>query len=290
MLLTLNRTILSMSIGLALGMPAMADVLYSTMPSPVPVNVPSLGYEATSTAEFGQGIALAGGGAASLSSVDVLMSDWALESTYETVGTSTGFYVPLTLNLYNVGPGDSVGSLIDTDTIDAFIQWRPEADPIACGSAFLGSDGQCYNGLAQVVTFDLSNVDVPNQFIYGLAFNTTDYGSNPTGVPGPYESLNFGLMGDGVDPVTPSTGSDLVANSAYWNTSQASFYLDGGAGGVGIFRLDANDWEGYDPAVTFNGSVSAVPEPHDVGLFAGLMVLCFSFFVRRRNRRAVRVE
>jgi hypothetical protein len=232
------------------------------MPSPVPYNVFSLGYEATSTAEFGQGVQLAGAGGALLSQADVLMSDWALESTYETVGTSTGFYVPLTLDFYEVGPGDSVGSLFAIDTIDALILWRPEASSSCTSGAWLAGDGNCYNGLAQVVTFDLGGLSVPNQFIYGLAFNTTDYGADPTGVPGPYDSLNFGLIGDGVDPVTPSVGSDLVANSAYWNTSYGPFYGDGGAGGVGTFRLDADDWEGFDPAVDFEGV--SVPEPASI--------------------------
>lgn len=259
---------------------ANADVLYSTMPSPVPPNVPSVGYEATSAAEFGQGVQLAGPGGALLSQADVLMSDWALESTYETVGTSTGFNVPLTLNFYNVGPGDSVGSLFATDTINALILWRPEASGGCAGGAWLAGDGNCYDGLAQVVTFDLSGLSVPNQFIYGLSFNTTDYGADPTGVSGPYDSLNIGLMGDGVDPVTPSVGSDLVANSAYWNTLVAGFYGDGGAGGVGTFRLDAGAWEGYDPAADFEGV--SVPEPASV-LLLGTLVLGLAFRMRRKQ-------
>lgn len=273
-----RRIVLSLTTALLfLAAGANADVLYSTMPSPVPYNVPSLGYEATSTAEFGQGVQLTGLGGGLLSQADVLMSNWALESTYEKVGTSTGFYVPLTLNFYDVGPGDSVGSLFATDTIDAFILWRPEASPSCTGGAWLAGDGQCYNGLAQVVTFDLGALSVPNQFIYGLAFNTTDYGADPTGVPGPYDSLNFGLIGNGITPVTPSVGSDLVANSAYWNTSVASFYGDGGAGGVGIFRLDANDWEGYDPAIDFEGI--SVPEPASI-LLLGTLVLGLAFRMR----------
>jgi hypothetical protein len=271
--LSLTTALLFLTVG------ANADVLYSTMPSPVPPNVPSLGYEATSTAEFGQGVQLAGAGGALLSQADVLMSDWALESSYEKVGTSTGFTVPLTLNLYNVGPGDSVGSLFATDTIDALILWRPEASA-GCGGAWLAGDGNCYNGLAQVVTFDLGGLSVPNQFIYGLAFNTTDYGANPTGVPGPYESLNFGFLSDGVDPVAPSVGSDLVANSAYWNTTYGPFYGDGGAGGVGTFRLDADDWEGYDPAVDFEGV--SVPEPASI-LLLGTLVLGLAFRMRKKQ-------
>jgi len=271
--------VLFVALGSLLALPAFADIVYSTMPSPIPPNVPSLGYQATQTAEFGQGVELAGG-ATTLSSADVLMSDWALKSTWDPSGTSTGFTVPLTLNIYNVGAGDSVGSLIGSVTTNAFIQWRPEASSGCTGGAFMGSDGGCYSGLAQTVTFNLGNLAVPGQFIYGLAFNTETWGASPVGVDGPYDSLNFGVLGDGINPVTPFVGSDLVANSAYWNTSTASNYGDGGAGGTGTFRLDANDWEGFDPAITFD---SAVPEPRFAGLLAGLVVLA-GLFVARRQR------
>lgn len=246
-----------------------ADILvYNTVPSPLPTNIPSFSYEATATSEFGQGVSLASG-STTLSTAQVVLSDWAMESTYETIGMSTGFYVPLTLNLYDVGAGDSVGSLFASYTIDPEILWRPEAS-VGCGTAFLGTNGNCYNGLAQVVTFDLGTLTVPGQFIYGLSFNTTDYGVTPTGVSEPYDSLNFGLLGNGVGTVTPSIGSDLVANSAYLDTSDAGNYGDGGAGGVGAFRLDANDWQGYDPAVSFS-----TPEPSAITLamLAGAVIL-----------------
>jgi hypothetical protein len=273
-------------VGISAAIPASADVVYSTMPTPIPPNVPSLGYQATQTAEFGQGVDLSSSGGATLGSAQVLMSNWALESTYEPVGTSAGFTVPLTLNLYNVGPGDSVGSLISSTTIDALINWRPEASSGCTGGAYMASDGNCYNGQDQVVTFNLANVAVPQQFIYGLAFNTQTWGANPTGTTGPYNSLNFGLLGDGTNPVTPFVGTDISPNSAYWNTSTAGYYGDGGAGGTDTFRLDANNWQGYDPAVTFFSS-SAVPEPRNVGLFAGLIVFAGLYFTRRIRRASI---
>ncbi len=64
---------------------ATADTLYSGMPSPMPPNVPSLGYEATSTSELGQGVQLPGGYGAVLSSASILTSNWAMESTYESL-------------------------------------------------------------------------------------------------------------------------------------------------------------------------------------------------------------
>ena len=251
-------------IGLALlaVAPAQASLVYTSLPGGTVYNVTSLGYEATATVEFGQGVSIAG--SAVLSQAQILLSNWALESTYEPVGTSTGFDVPLTLNLYQVGAGNSVGDLITTDTIDAHIVWRPEANA-ACGKGWL-SPGGCYNGIAQIVTFDLGNVTVPDAFIWGLSFDTTHYGASPTGVPGPYDSLNVGLSSGA------SEGSDLAPNSAFWNTGNGSLYQLGGAGGT--FRLDQGGWAGYDPAAEFD---AAAPEPMSLLLVgAGLVGLALA--------------
>jgi hypothetical protein len=248
---------------LALTPAAFASDIYDSIPSPLPPNAPSLGYEATSTAEFGGLIQFAGGAASyPLQSATVAMSDWTYLSQWSqavngTTVTTQGFFIPLTLNLYDVtAPDDAVGSLIATETVDAFIPWRPE--PTAgCGTAWLAADGHCYNGSLSTVTFDLMGVTVPNQIVYGLSFNTTDHGYAPTGVPGPYDSLNFGLSS-----VSPSVGSDPLPGTAYWNTTSAGFYADGGAGGVGTFRQDTN-WVPYSGAIAFTAS----PEPATFLLF-----------------------
>lgn len=258
-------------------MAAQADVVYSSIPSTVPPNVASLGYQATSTAEFGNAVTLAGG-ARELTTITVLMSNWALESTYETVGTSAGYVHPLTLNLYNYGPGGSVGSSIGSQTINAFIPWRPEADG-ACGTGWKASDGNCYNGLATTVVFDFTADDItlPDALIFGLAFNTNTHGYNPIGAPGPYESLNFGLEGG-----SPSIGSLVNPNVAYWNTSYAGFYTDGGTGGVGTFRQDTG-WTPYAGQVEIN-AVTSVPEPGSMMLF-GTGLAGIAGIIRRKLNR-----
>jgi hypothetical protein len=198
------------------------------------------------------------------------MSNGALASDYPTL---TGFNQLLTLTIYNVAPGDTVGAPIVSDTVDASIPWRPEASA-GCGTAWLASDGQCYSGLATEVTFDFASFTAPGQVIYGLSFNTETHGSNPIGAPGPYNSLNFGLSVTG-----PSVGSDPLPGTAYWNTSVAGFYADGGAGGVGTFRQDTN-WTPYSGAIEFDGET---PEPSTLALLgAGLIGLAF---FRRRVRR-----
>ena len=165
------KSLLLPALLLTIGPAAIAEtVIYNSIPSPFPPNVPSLGYEATSASQFGGLIQFAGGSSSyALSSATVAMSDWSLASSYTPNGTTitaTGFYVPLTLSIYNVGAGNTVGSLIGMDLINALIPWRPEARG-SCGTAYLASDGNCYNGSLSAVTFDLSGINAPNEIIYG---------------------------------------------------------------------------------------------------------------------------
>ena len=73
------RLAAALSLALA-GFAAHATVIYSNLEDPLPGNLPSLGYQATSTAEFGDHIQFAAG-PRKLDSVTITMSNWALEST-----------------------------------------------------------------------------------------------------------------------------------------------------------------------------------------------------------------
>ena len=235
------------------GVSAAGLPIYDAIPNPLPPNLPSLGYQATSTAEFGDYIAFAGTGR-TLSSVTVTMSNWALHSTYPSMDAA-GYMHPITLNIYNVdltGTTPAVGSLIATATQSFLIPWRPEADPTcAGGTAWRAGDGLCYNGYAFNIVFDLASqgITLPDQIIYGIAYNTNTWGYAPIGAAGPYESLNVGL-----NSAAPAVGTDMEADAVFWNTKYGGFYADGGAGGTGTFRHDTN-WTPYTPAVRFETSL-----------------------------------
>ena len=254
--------------------------VYNAIPSPQPYNLPSVGYQATQTAELGDLIQFQGG-AASLSSATILMSDWALASTYES--SETGYDYPITLNLYNVDMTTGTaqpGAMIASFTETFFIPWRPEADPTCPGgTAWRAADGNCYNGYAFPITFDLAGVSVPSEIIFGIAFNTNTWGYDPVGQHGPYESLNVGLN----DVSDPTAGSRPLPGTLYWNTMTASDYSDHGAGGVGVFRQDSN-WSNYKIAASF-AAETATPEPGSLGLLAGGLIF-LGITVRVRGRRS----
>ena len=74
-----------------------AEPQFDTLASPLPPNVPSLGYHITATSEFGDLVRLAGT-AHFIDSVTITMSSWAIRSDYPG-RSSLGFTHPITLKL-----------------------------------------------------------------------------------------------------------------------------------------------------------------------------------------------
>ncbi len=237
--------------------------IYDSTPTPVPGNVSSQGFECCQVAEFGDQITFAGT-ARTLQSATVTMSDWAVQADYPSLTDPTGWNHPLTLNIYAVGPNDingraTTGSLLGTLTRTFHIPWRPAADPINCPATptkFQSQPGavntNCYNGLANQVTFDLTtlNLTAPSQIVWGVAFNTQSYGAAPIGAPGPFNSLNVGAQGN-----APSIGTHANGDAA-WIRSTLGYPFCDGIGGPS-FRPDTgcapgNGWTGSTPEISFS--------------------------------------
>ena len=236
--------------------------IYDSIPGPLPFNVPSLGYQATSTTEFGDHVTFAGT-ERYVTTATVTMSTWALHSTYPAMNPA-GWSHPITLNLYAVdhsGPDPAVGALLHSVTQTFAIPWRPEADPTCPGgTAWRASDGACYNGYAFDITFHV-NFTVPGEVIFGVVYNTANYGPAPIHAPGPYESLNVGLWDYDVNGSPVPAGTDNETDALFWNTSHVPFYTAPCPGGT-LCRDTV--WYPYTPAVRFEAVAgSSVDCPAD---------------------------
>src|SRR6185295_7759537 len=110
----------------------------------------------------------------------------------------------------------------------------------------------CFNGLANNITFNLSGLTVPDEVIFGVAYNTTHYGYTPlvsaacnaaSGGCG-YDSLNVAVAN------SITVGSNPALNDAY----QYTIFSSCTNGPIIPFGLDADCWTGFKPAIRFNAS------------------------------------
>ena len=240
--------------------PSSSTTVFNSIPKTLPGNVSSVGFEATSTSEFGDYARFAGN-KRHLVKVSVVMSSWGCESgTWHTGDclTTPGatFSTDITLKLYaNPGNG-ALGTLIPSGarTQTFAIPYRPSAAP-ACGDGrWQATNGTCYNGFATIITFNFSsaNVTLPASVIYAIAYDTTHYGYVPIGETAAcfttsggcgYDSLNVSAAS-----TTPKLGIDDDVNGVFLNSSWTGAYCSGASG---AFRLDSPCWTGFNPMVRF---------------------------------------
>lgn len=239
------------------------QVIYDSTVSPLPGNLPSVGAEAYAFEEIGDAIDFAGT-VRRAKNATVTMSSWGCQTgnwySHTCVSTPGATYsIPVTLNIYAAG-SPTPGALLGTKTQTFAIPYRPSSDPSCTGGRWKQvSTGDCFNGLASNITFDLTslNLTLPSSVVYGVTYDTSHYGPNPIGESPAcyttsagcfYDSLNVALA-----PVL-TVGSKPFPDTLYWNNSYASNYCDNGLAGPGIFRLDSPTvacWAGYIPAAQF---------------------------------------
>jgi hypothetical protein len=91
------------------------------------------------------------------------------------------FTLPITVNLYAVGTGDSVGDLLATDTQTFRIPFRPSADLARCkdkdgnptGAWYDAAAGRCWNGLANNISWDMGGrtLTLPDKVIVSVMYS-----------------------------------------------------------------------------------------------------------------------
>lgn len=225
----------------AMPLAANGIIIYNSIPDPLPPSSASVGYEANGIAELGELIQLGGGSTYTLLTATVLMTDWALQSDFNSPGA--GFDQAITLNFYTVDSSSGMplpAGPFASFTQEFFIPFQPAHDPTCANShAWRDAAGTCINGTNTLITFDLNQLQVPAQLIYTVAFNTQHYGADPTGQAGPYNSLNLG-----VSTGAPATGSNPLPDTAYWSGTSGELSQSTG-------------WTPYNVGAEF----TAAPEP-----------------------------
>ena len=278
--------------------PAIADssetsnsgVIYNSVITPLPGNLPSQPFEAQQVSEFGNAIVFSSAKTQDLTKVIVTMSSWGCQTgswNAKTCATSedSSFTLPITLNIYNPSvDGINPGKKLTSITKKFEIKFRPSASALCTGDNagkwFNNSSKTCFNGLAQNITFEVKNTKVTGSAIFGIAYNTSHYGYAPVGENAAcfktsagcgYDSLNAALS---EDPTNVTVGKSVDAGKLWIATAYPAFYADNGAAGLGTFRLDspkAAAWWGvndpynsapwYVPSFRVFGNQSEKAEP-----------------------------
>src|ERR1700683_2516707 len=204
--------------------------------------------------------------------------------TCTTYSNPRGFYWPLTLDLYALStsqlsdvttPGTypAAGTPIASVTQTVLIPWQPtpstsskclnidQADFSSYLQAWKSPSGCEFGGPADI-TFNLprGGVKVSNGLVWGVAFDSESWGSNPVDYDGPFDSLNIA--------VTKSVriGNDANPGGAFLDSTEADEYGSCYSGAnftgsllsgcpTGTFRNGPNGWQGYVPAARFTVSI-----------------------------------
>ncbi len=205
-----------------------AAVVFNNVPATLDLSYVSHAYQANETTVLGNYVQLTTNSTARyLTSVTVTMVTQAKATNWAALYNSNnaGWSQNLTAVIYSV---DNTGAApvlnyVVSQTQNFLVPWKPLDDP--------------YNGYAFNATFTFDgSVTIPSQLVIGLTFNTQNYGFDPTGVSGPYNSLNVAI-----DPAVPTVGSDLDPSHVYIDNATVST-LNGTVDGSPLFKVEATGY------------------------------------------------
>jgi hypothetical protein len=266
-------TVLVGAMALSAGAASAREVVYNNIVSPLPGNFASTAFAATQTSEYGGQVELAGV-ARKHPIVTVAMSAWSceegrwsVEMSCQTPKPKKKFHWPLTLSVYSVGAGGSVGTKLASITHTFAMPYRPSTS-LACTEA--GDAGawldtaapgaetieKCFHGLAFTVTFHPKvKTPLPSNVIVSVAYNTTNYGASPQGIRSCdassagcyYDSLNVADIEPAEAGLT--VGADPT-ESQYVKSQDAEMYC-GSTESLGTFAATGicpSFYEGDQPA------------------------------------------
>jgi hypothetical protein len=241
-----------------------AELIYRNMPAKHQLDGAE-GFQCCGTSAFGGEVTFAGSKRNSPTITAGLLSFACEEGGNETCKTKKNatFTWPITLEIYEPGVGDAVGPLITRVTSTFAIPYRPSESP-KCPEVegwTKGYGSECFIAIAKNISFTLKGFKLPETAIIALAFNTESYGSKPTGMEGPENSLNVTVnvsyectkerpvtheCEEYVElPTGPSVGTDPFPEQVF----QSTVYSVAACGGVeGSFGASGDCWKYAQPA------------------------------------------
>jgi len=246
---------------LCAGAASAREVIYNNIPSPLPGNFASVGNEAYSMSQFGGEVEFTGTARDNLT-VKVVMSSWAcqrgnwVEETCESglPKKKRYFTVPVTFTLYEVGPGNTVGTKRWERRKSYKMQYRPSGSPKCTGGRWYDeATATCYHGKAFTISLTGMKVrHLPSKAIIAVSYNTTDHGPHPIGPAAcsttsegcPYDSLNVALSEPAEN--TLSFGADPT-EEVFVNSTYPEMFCEGGSEGVFGPADCPAFWEGDQP-------------------------------------------
>jgi len=262
-------------VAVAAGTASANTIIYNNIPSPFPAGMNSMAFQATQTSEFGGQVQFEGATLVN-PTVVVGMSSWACQTgtwnwpaegskCYTAAGAK--FSEPVTLNIYEVGPGNAPKLPALKSVTQTFqMPYRPSASTkckgAEAGKWFSVVGKECFNEKAFKITFKNLGVALPRKAIISVAYNTSNYGPEPIGPKPcdtesggcPYDALNVAVRGSWeAEPRTPTVGSDPLPESDYIKSATAGNYCEN-PGGVGTFAISQNCWTEEQPAIEVTGS------------------------------------
>jgi hypothetical protein len=252
-------------LALAAGAASATEILYTNLPTTLPGNLPSVGFEATGTSEFGGLVKFGSAGEGftdrNKAVVTVEMSSWQCQSgtwfehnCVTSAGAKVPTAIPVTLNLYEVG---ELSKPRWTVTKAIKMPYRPSASSKCTGEHagqwFDARNKGCYNGKLFKIKLSLAKAmhgeKVPAEAVISVAFNTTDYGYNPTHEAGdPADNLNVATS-----PESPSLGTQPQPADAFLTSAFEAEYCGSGVT-PGTFGVSTGCWAGFQPAFAVRGS------------------------------------
>ena len=241
-----------------------AELIYKNMPTHRQL-YGAEGFQCCGTSSFGGEVTFAGSNRSSPTITAALLSFACEQGSNETCKSkpNASFSWPMTLEIYEPGAGDEVGSLITRVTSAFKIPYRPSASP-HCPEVegyAKGFGPHCVIASAKDINFTLKGFTLPNTAIIAIAFNTESYGTTPTGMEGPENSLNVTVNVSyectqenpttheceayAELPTAPSVGSDPLPEQVF----QSTVYAPAACGGVeGSFGASGPCWKYAQPA------------------------------------------